>query len=82
MVTDAKGPSFYRDHLPLLGEDQRAYIGMFAEGDHVTVELELDVVKNLQTGHGGWSDGMLEVSPGFVWGPRVGILSEGAMERM
>lgn len=61
VVTDSKGPSFYRDHLPLLGEDQRAYIGMFSPGDHVTIELDLDIVKNLQMGHGGWSDGMIEV---------------------
>jgi E3 ubiquitin-protein ligase mind-bomb len=61
VITDSKGPSFYRDHLPLLGEDQRAFIGMFSPGDHVTVELELEIVKNLQIGHGGWSDGMMEV---------------------
>ena len=61
VITDAKGYSFYRDHLPLLGEDQQAYIGMFSAGDHVTIELELEVVKNLQIGHGGWSDSMIEV---------------------
>ena len=62
MIMDSKGPSFYRDHLPLLGEDQRAFIGMFSPGDHVAIELDVEVVKNLQVGHGGWSPGMLEVS--------------------
>ena len=61
VITDSKGPSFYRDHLPLLGEDQRAFIGMFSPGDHVAIELEAEVVKNLQIGHGGWSPGMAEV---------------------
>ena len=59
---ESKGPSFYRDHLLLLGEDQRTYIGVFALGDQVTMELELEVVKNLQNGHGGWSVGVMEVS--------------------
>jgi hypothetical protein len=45
----------------LLGEDQRAFIGMFSPGDHVAIELDVEVVKNLQVGHGGWSSGMMEV---------------------
>jgi E3 ubiquitin-protein ligase mind-bomb len=61
VIIDSKGPSFYRDHLPLLGEDQRAFIGMFSPGDHVAIELDVEVVKNLQVGHGGWSSGMMEV---------------------
>ena len=64
VVTDAKGYSFYRDHLPLLGEDQQANIGMFSPGDHVSIELDVEIVKNLQTGHGGWSDSMVKVREG------------------
>ncbi len=64
MVTDAKGYTFYRDHLPLLGEDQQANIGMFSSGDHVSIELDVEIVKNLQTGHGRWSDSMVEVRGG------------------
>ncbi len=70
MVTDAKGYSFYRDHLPLLGEDQQANIGMFSPGDHVSIELDVEIVKNLQTGHGGWSDSMVEVRGGGREGER------------
>ncbi len=30
-------------------------------GDRVTVEVEEEVVRSLQQGHGGWSEGMAEV---------------------
>jgi len=33
----------------------------FAAGDVVTVELDIDILKLLQEGHGGWGDLMLEV---------------------
>ena len=61
VVTDAKGASFYRDHLPLLGEDQTAMRGYFQIRDHVRVDLDAEVLKTLQSGHGGWSEGMREV---------------------
>ena len=35
VVTDAKGGSVYRDHLPLLGEDQHMRKEYFHIGDHV-----------------------------------------------
>jgi E3 ubiquitin-protein ligase mind-bomb len=31
-------------------------------GDQVTVDLDLEIVQSLQHGHGGWTDGMYEVS--------------------
>lgn len=34
----------------------------FATGDIVRVQLELDVFRVLQEGHGGWMDDMAEVS--------------------
>ena len=37
---------------------------MFSPGDHVSIELDVEIVKNLQTGHGGWSDSMVEVREG------------------
>ena len=61
VLTDAKGGSFYRDHLPLLGEEQHMLSSNYAIGDRVKVDLEIEVVKTLQQGHGGWSDGMKEV---------------------
>lgn len=35
-------------------------------GDLVRVELDADIFKAMQEGHGGWSDPMLEVSKGDV----------------
>ena len=33
-----------------------------AIGDQVNVDLDLEIVQSLQHGHGGWTDGMFEVS--------------------
>ena len=60
-VTDAKGGSFYKEHLPILGENEQTR-SIFSVGDRVRVDLEIEVIKTLQDGHGGWSDGMSEVS--------------------
>ncbi|XP_072016181.1 E3 ubiquitin-protein ligase MIB1-like [Amphiura filiformis] len=63
VVSDAKGGTFYRDHLPCLGEQgpgSRGVHGMFALGDQVNVDLDLEIVQSLQHGHGGWTDGMFE----------------------
>lgn len=61
LVNDAKGPTVYRDHLPLLGENVLAKGPHgFQIGDQVTVDLELEIVQSLQHGHGGWTDGMFE----------------------
>ena len=59
-VSDAKGGTVYRDHLPLLGESSsgRPGGGALAVGDLVNVDLELEIVQHLQHGHGGWTEGM------------------------
>ena len=65
VVNDAKGGTFYRDHLPLLGEQgpgSRSGPCGLAIGDQVNVDLDLEIVQSLQHGHGGWTDGMFEVS--------------------
>ena len=65
VVNDSKGGTFYRDHLPLLGEQgpgSRTSPGGFNIGDQVNVDLDLEIVQSLQHGHGGWTDGMFEVS--------------------
>merc|ERR1719431_939921 len=61
-VSDAKGGTVYRDHLPLLGEAHpgRPGGGAMAVGDLVNVDLELEIVQHLQHGHGGWTEGMYE----------------------
>ena len=63
VFSDAKGGVFYRDHLPLLGEQNpggRSSPGGFQIGDQVNVDLDLEIVQSLQHGHGGWTDGMFE----------------------
>ena len=60
-VSDSKGPQFYRDHLPLLGEVSIKRTFNWHVADYVKVDLELEVVQSLQFGHGGWAYGMEEV---------------------
>ncbi|XP_071540377.1 E3 ubiquitin-protein ligase mib1 [Panulirus ornatus] len=64
VVNDAKGGTVYRDHLPMLGEQNPGRSGPhgLAIGDQVSVnvDLELEIVQSLQHGHGGWTDGMFE----------------------
>ena len=62
-MTDAKGGTFYRDHLPFLGEESHFGTGRFDVGERVRIDVDVEVVKSLQQGHGGWSDGMMEVRP-------------------
>ena len=61
---EAKGYSFYRDHLPVLGlplADLPGRNTRWAIGDRVKIDLDLEVVQSLQQGHGGWTYGMYEV---------------------
>lgn len=61
-INDAKGGSYYRDHLPLLGEpsDDKNGPHDFRIGDSVNIDLDLEIVQSLQHGHGGWIEGMFE----------------------
>eukprot|EP00094_Tigriopus_californicus_P008731 TCALIF_08416-PA protein Name:"Similar to mib1 E3 ubiquitin-protein ligase mib1 (Xenopus laevis)" AED:0.20 eAED:0.20 QI:0/0/0/1/1/1/7/0/699 len=61
-VSDAKGGTVYKDHLPLLGESGPGRSGPHGlqVGDQVNIDLELEIVQHLQHGHGGWTDGMYE----------------------
>nr|XP_022914465.1 E3 ubiquitin-protein ligase mind-bomb [Onthophagus taurus] len=62
VVSDAKGQTVYRDHLPCLGDQGSGRSGPpdLKIGDQVSVDLELEIVQSLQLGHGGWTDGMVE----------------------
>ncbi|CAG2162780.1 unnamed protein product, partial [Oppiella nova] len=62
VVSDVKGHTVYRDHLPLLGElgAGRSSVHGFQIGDMVNVDLDLEIVQSLQHGHGGWTEGMFE----------------------
>lgn len=60
--SDAKGPSVYRDHLPLLDErpNPNTIAVAWKVGDCVKIDLDVELVRSLQLGHGGWTCGMLE----------------------
>lgn len=63
-LNEAKGYSFYRDHLPLLSvpaSDVSRREKRWAIGDRVRIDLDLEIVQSLQQGHGGWTYGMYEV---------------------
>lgn len=59
VISDTKGYCVYRDHLPYLGETE-GQVNQFQPKDLVTIDLDLELVKNLQDGHGNWTDDMLE----------------------
>ena len=44
----------------------RPGMGGITIGDVVLIDLDLEIVKSFQHGHGGWTDGMLEVFPIFI----------------
>lgn len=62
VFSDAKGYTVYKDHLPLLGEQNSGRTGFhgFQVGNLVNIDLDLEIVQSLQHGHGGWTDGMFE----------------------
>jgi len=36
--------------------------GLLASGDNVRIQLDVDVFKAMQDGHGGWNESMADVS--------------------
>ena len=58
---------------PLTGEDYRGSSVVLNIGDKVRVDLEVEIVKSLQHGHGGWTEGMTEVGTGLT--ERVGLIA-------
>ncbi|KAL4220948.1 E3 ubiquitin-protein ligase mib2 [Mactra antiquata] len=64
-VQAATGGNYYRDHLPVLGEFPEVTTNpgithQFKVGDKVRVDLEVDILKIMQEGHGGWNPRMGE----------------------
>lgn len=76
-IQDVPGPTYYRDHLPVLGmgsPSERAVVTLrgassaqlqqrspFSVGDRVEVLLDIESLKIMQDGHGGWNPKMSEV---------------------
>ncbi|KAM8927100.1 E3 ubiquitin-protein ligase MIB2 isoform 2-T2 [Pelodytes ibericus] len=65
-ITDASGGHYYRDHLPKLGkpaEIQRKESSErhpFQHGDKVKCLLDVEILREMQEGHGGWNPKMAE----------------------
>lgn len=61
----ASGGMFYRDHLPVLGQCLESNVSggvpcQFKIGDRVRVDLDVEILKVMQEGHGGWNPRMAE----------------------
>ena len=50
----------------MVGEHGGLIASTVAIGDQVKVDLEVEIVQSLQHGHGGWTEGMMEVSSWLV----------------
>ncbi|TKS77201.1 E3 ubiquitin-protein ligase MIB2 [Collichthys lucidus] len=67
-VSDGQGGFYYKDHLPKLGEhaelqrQESADGHSFQQGDKVKCLLEVDILRQMQEGHGGWNPKMAEVT--------------------
>ncbi|KAK7791090.1 hypothetical protein R5R35_000511 [Gryllus longicercus] len=70
-VQDAPGGYYYRDHLPVLGQNIEVLMGAsrapgsprhltFIVGDKVKVLKDVATLKAMQEGHGGWNPRMAE----------------------
>lgn len=65
-VQPAKGGYYYKEHMPVLGqqEEQQPVVTAtrpsFAVGDRVKVCLDRESLMKLQQGHGGWNPRMVE----------------------
>uniref|UniRef100_A0A3P9IJF0 E3 ubiquitin-protein ligase MIB2 n=2 Tax=Oryzias latipes TaxID=8090 RepID=A0A3P9IJF0_ORYLA len=65
-VSDGQGGFYYKDHLPKLGEhaelqrQESADSHSFQQGDKVKCLLEVDILRQMQEGHGGWNPKMAE----------------------
>ncbi|XP_052213895.1 E3 ubiquitin-protein ligase MIB2-like isoform X2 [Dreissena polymorpha] len=62
-IQAAGGGFYYKDHLPILGEvtEQLNPPGIshqFKVGDKVRVDLEVEILRMMQEGHGGWNPRM------------------------
>lgn len=64
-VQAASGGFYYREHLPVLGEfsdfpASASITHQFKVGDKVRVDLDAEILRMMQEGHGGWNPRMGE----------------------
>ncbi|ETE63806.1 E3 ubiquitin-protein ligase MIB2, partial [Ophiophagus hannah] len=83
-ITEASGGFYYKEHLPKLGkpaelQKKESTEGHpFQHGDKVKCLLDIDILREMQEGHGGWNPKMAEVGlckcPSVCW-KRAGSLT-------
>ena len=69
-MTPGDGWMYIPSHLPVLGKPHDPETKtpneknplVFVSGDSVRVGLDLELFKEMQEGHGGWNDNMVDVS--------------------
>ncbi|XP_075213933.1 E3 ubiquitin-protein ligase mind bomb 2 [Lycorma delicatula] len=69
-VQEATGGNYYREHLPILGHRLSSQVNecvpnaprtlTFNQGDKVRVTMDIETLKGIQEGHGGWNARMEE----------------------
>uniref|UniRef100_A0A672R2Z1 E3 ubiquitin-protein ligase MIB2 n=1 Tax=Sinocyclocheilus grahami TaxID=75366 RepID=A0A672R2Z1_SINGR len=65
-VSDVQGGYYYKEHLPKLGKSaelqrqESADSHSFQQGDKVKCLLEMEILRQMQEGHGGWNPKMAE----------------------
>ena len=61
-VTPGKGGRVYLGHLPILGYSYLETSAMkFIIGQYVMVNVDIETLKQMQVGNGGFNPGMMEV---------------------
>ena len=61
-TTPGNGPYYYRDCLGRVGDKRlQRNRNRLRVGDRVIVNLDVEVLKAMSQGHGGWVDGMGQV---------------------
>ena len=61
-TTPGNGPHYYRDCLGRVGDKRlQRNRNRLRVGDRVIVNLDVEVLKAMSQGHGGWVDGMGQV---------------------
>uniref|UniRef100_A0A670YWR6 E3 ubiquitin-protein ligase MIB2 n=1 Tax=Pseudonaja textilis TaxID=8673 RepID=A0A670YWR6_PSETE len=71
-ITEASGGFYYKEHLPKLGkpaelQKKESTEGHpFQHGDKVKCLLDIDILREMQEGHGGWNPKMAELNTFWV----------------
>ena len=60
-VTPASGGRVFQAHLPILGFQYETVPTSFVIGQHVMVNVDIETLKQMQVGYGGFNQNMLEV---------------------